>query len=85
MTTIKRVSYRVVGIACALLLTAGLTGCPTGDEIVIPSSDATPPSLGMDFHLPDGTLVTVTPASVPDPTTGVVRIAVPGGGKVSRF
>jgi hypothetical protein len=63
------------------IITAAMTGCtshcPLGQEVVIPSSDATDPSVVMDFHLPNGSIVTVTPAS----TTSTVP--VPGGGKVT--
>ena len=67
------------------ILAIGMTGCNScksshclvGQEIVIPSADATDPSLVMDFHLPNGTIVTVTPGS----TTSMVP--VPGGGRVT--
>lgn len=51
--------------------------CPVGQEIVIPSADATDPSVVMDFHLPNGNIVTVPPGS----TTSTVP--VPGGGRVT--
>jgi hypothetical protein len=64
------------------MLTTGMTGCDScnnrkclvGQEIVIPSSDTTDPSPGMEVHLPNGNIVNVTP--------GTSTIAVPGGGKV---
>lgn len=63
------------------LISAAITGCTShcllGQEIVIPSSDATDPSVTMDFHLPNGSIVTVTPSSGPS------SIPVPGGGKVT--
>jgi hypothetical protein len=56
---------------------AGCRPCPFGQEIVIPASDATDPSIVMDFHLPNGSIVTVTPTSTPS------TIKVPGGGQVT--
>lgn len=74
-----RFSYLRVAALMMLLATviAGCSTCPVGQEIVIPSSDGTGPSLVMDFHLPNGSIVTVTPGS----TTSTVD--VPGGGKVT--
>ena len=63
-----------------MIAVIGITGCqtcPFGQEVVIPSSDTTPPTVVMDFHLPNGTVVTVTPSSM----TSIV--AVPGGGRVT--
>jgi hypothetical protein len=63
-----------------MIAVVGITGCQTcqfGQEVVIPSSDATPPTVVMDFHLPNGTVVTVTPGSA------ISRVAVPGGGRVT--
>ena len=67
------------------ILVTGMSGCNPGNspkcfvgqEIVIPSADATDPSLTMDFHLPNGNIVTVTSSS----TTSTVP--VPGGGRVT--
>ena len=51
--------------------------CLVGQEIVIPSTDATDPTLVMDFHLPNGTIVTVTPGAA------ISTVPVPGGGRVT--
>jgi hypothetical protein len=51
--------------------------CPVGQEVVIPASDTSDPAVVMDFHLPNGTIVTVTPGS------GVSTVPVPGGGRVT--
>lgn len=63
------------------IITAAMMGCtshcPLGQEIVIPSADGTDPSVGMDFHLPNGSIVTVTPGSA------TTTVPVPGGGKVT--
>lgn len=62
---------------------AAITGCntashcPVGQEIVIPASDTTDPSVVIDFHLPNGSIVTVAPGS------GVSTVPVAGGGKVT--
>jgi hypothetical protein len=80
MTTVNRGSWCVTVGAFAILVATAITGCqtcPFGQEIVIPSSDVTAPSLVMDLHLPNGSIVTVTPGS----TTSTVP--VPGGGKVT--
>ena len=72
--------FLILPIAAAITL---ITGCPNqshcllGQEIVIPSSDATDPSVVMDFHLPNGSIVSVTPGSATS------TIPVPGGGKVT--
>lgn len=63
------------------ILAIAITGCPKhcplGQEIVIPAADATDPTVVMDFHLPNGSIVTVTP------TSGPSTIPVPGGGRVT--
>lgn len=63
------------------ILANAITGCsnhcPLGQEVVIPSSDATAPSIGMDFHLPNGSIVTVTSGSATS------TVPVPGGGRVT--
>jgi hypothetical protein len=67
-------------IAFTILEATGITGCQTchiGHRIVIPSSDATDPSLTIDFRLPNGSVVTVAPGSATS------TISVPGGGKVT--
>lgn len=66
-------------ITSALTITGcpGPSHCAVGQEIVIPSSDATDPSVVMDFHLPNGSIVSVTPGS------STSTIPVPGGGKVT--
>jgi hypothetical protein len=51
--------------------------CPVGQEVLIPASDTTDPSVVLDFHLPNGTIVTVTPGS------GISTVPVPGGGNVT--
>jgi len=56
---------------------AGCQNCPSGQEIVIPSSDTTPPSLVMDLHLPNGNIVSVTSTSTAS------TVLVPGGGRVT--
>jgi hypothetical protein len=51
--------------------------CPVGQEVVIPASDTTDPSVVLDLHLPNGTIVTVTPGS------GISTVPVTGGGNVT--
>src|SRR6266852_2362960 len=79
MRKINRSSCYVIVVPFVILVIGAITGCACrfGQEIVIPSSDGTDPSLVMDFHLPSGSIVTVMPGS----TTNTV--AVPGGGKVT--
>ena len=68
-----------------ILLATGMTGCNScnsrtcavGQEIIIPSADSTDPSIVMDFHLPNGNIVTVTPGST------TTTVPVPGGGRVT--
>ena len=68
-----------------ILLATGMTGCNScnsrtclvGQEIVIPSADTSNPSIVMDFHLPNGNIVTVTPGST------TTTVPVPGGGRVT--
>ena len=57
----------------------GLAGCQcqSGQEVVIPSSDTTPPSLVMDLHLPNGNIVSVMSTSTAS------TVLVPGGGRVT--
>lgn len=71
----RAVVLAFVALASALL--AACSSCPTGQQIVIPSSDLSDPSLILDLHLPDGQIVPVTENS--SPTT----IAVTGGGRVT--
>ena len=65
------------------MLAICMSGCPkqnkclVGQEIVIPSADTTNPSLTMDFHLPNGSTVTVIPGS------STSTVPVPGGGRVT--
>jgi hypothetical protein len=60
-----------------------MTGCPNqshcllGQEVVIPQTDSTDPIVTMDFHLPNGSIVTVTPGSATS------TVSVPGGGNVT--
>lgn len=81
MTIVNRsLWYVAAAMAFAVFFATVMTGCqtcPVGQEIVIPTSDTTDPSLAVDFFLPDGTVVTVTPGSA------VSTIAVPGGGWVT--
>jgi hypothetical protein len=80
MTTANPGSWCVTVGAFVILVAAAITGCrtcPFGQDIVIPSSDVTGPSLVMDLHMPNGSIVTVTPGY----TTSTVP--VPGGGKVT--
>lgn len=66
--------------ALCLLVLASMTGCatcPVGREVVIPSSDTTDPAVVLDFHLPNGQIVSASPNSVPSAVT------VPGGGTVT--
>lgn len=74
-----RVFCLAVRVFGTLIVTAiiGCQTCPFGQEIVIPSSDTTKPTIVMDFHLPNGNVVTVTPGS------GISSVAVPGGGTVT--
>ena len=51
--------------------------CTVGQEVAIPASDTTDPTIVMDFHLPNGSIVSVTPGS------GVSTVPVSGGGKVT--
>lgn len=68
-----------------ILLATGMTGCKPGNsstcavgqEIAIPSADTSDPSIVMDFHLPNGNIVTVTPGST------TTTVPVPGGGRVT--
>lgn len=80
MNSINLRFFHVAVMFFGMLILTAITGCKTcqfGQEIVIPSSDATKPTIVMDFHLPNGSVVTVTPGS----TTS--SVAVPGGGTVT--
>lgn len=64
---------------CSLALVT-LTGCATcqvGHEVVISSSDTTDPAVVLDFHLPNGNIISASPNSVP------ATVVVPGGGTVT--
>jgi hypothetical protein len=70
------------------ILASAMSACPErskcllGQEVVIPSSDATAPSVVMDIHLPDGKVQTVyTAASGTLPSN--VFVPVKGGGQVT--
>ena len=79
-TIVNQRSRYFIVTALVVLLATAFKGCPkclVGQEIVIPSSDGTPPSVTMDFILPNGNTITVTPGS----TTSTVP--VPGGGEVT--
>ena len=68
-----------------LLILAAMTGCVhsvvgrcvVGREVVITSSDTTAPTVVLDFHLPNGQIVSASLNSAPSTVT------VPGGGKVT--
>jgi len=80
MKKVNRRFHNGTVVAFAMLLGAAMTGCrtcPFGQEIVIPTADNTAPTVVMDFHLPNGNIVTVTPAST------TTTIDVPGGGRVT--
>ena len=72
--------FLILSLAAALTT---MTGCPNqshcllGQEIVIPQTDSTDPIVTMDFHLPNGSIVTVTPGSATS------TVSVPGGGNVT--
>ena len=72
--------FLVLPIAAAI---TAITGCPNpshcllGQEVVIPQADSTDPLVTMDFHLPNGSIVTVTPGS------STSTVSVPGGGNVT--
>jgi hypothetical protein len=72
--------FLILSLAAAITM---MTGCPNpshcllGQEVVIPQTDSTDPTVTMDFHLPNGSIVTVTPGSATS------TVSVPGGGNVT--
>lgn len=67
-------------IAAGLVAAASMTGCgacPLGREIVIPTVDQTDPTVALDFHLPDGQIISASAVSSPR------VIIVPSGGTVT--
>lgn len=53
--------------------------CFVGSQITIPQADSTPPSVGIDFHMPDGSIVSRTlgdglPTRITVPSNGQVTI-----------
>jgi hypothetical protein len=79
---------RAIAYMWMLLLLVALSGCTSashclvGDEISIPNNDNSAPTIvGIDFHMPDGSLVTRTPADglskqIKVPTNGDVTVIV---------
>ena len=74
-------SRLVLAVPIATLLAAcGSTPhCFSGSQIAIPASDSTPPSVAIDFHMPDGSIVSRTvgdglPTSIAVPSNGQVTI-----------
>src|SRR6185436_19742764 len=80
MTKATRRSYSWIVLTVAVWLGIGAScqHCQVGQEIVIPSADTSPPTVLMDFHLPNGNTITITSASPPR-----TRIDVPPGGRVT--
>lgn len=68
--------FAVIALSLPWAVT-GCGSCPNGQEIVIPASDGTAPSIVMEFHLPNGNTVAVTSTATPS------TITVPGGGTVT--
>jgi hypothetical protein len=59
----------------------GSTGhCLVGSQVTIPTTDSTPPSVAIDFHMPGGSIVSRSPG---DGLSS--RIAVPMNGQVSIY
>jgi hypothetical protein len=58
---------------------APMSSCSLGKEVVIPASDATDPTVVLDFFLPNGQTVSVSPNSVPS------TVIVPRGGTVALW
>jgi hypothetical protein len=73
----KLTRYFLILTIVAAAFTGCTNHCKLGQEIVIPSSDTTDPSVVMDFHLPNGSIVTVVPGS------STSTVPVPGGGRVT--
>jgi hypothetical protein len=48
----------------------GSSKCLLGREVTIPSSDATAPAMAVDFHLPDGRIVSVS-SNAPPPSSPI--------------
>ena len=52
--------------------------CFSGAAVTIPATDATPPAMTLDVHLPDGKLVTLVPGS-----SGTADVTSASGGTVT--
>ena len=77
----------IIAYAWVLLLLVALSGCTTtghcfvGSEISIPNNDTSSPVIGIDFYMPDGSLISRTPGDglsnqITVPTNGEVTVIV---------